>query len=145
MKNSKKSAKKTRWIWPVLLAILVIAIIVLVVGLLSGRYLSSSAHVKVDEEFSLKSGEQVVLSDVDNSVLKLDSIEDGRCPDSEDEDIVCSWEGQIYYHFSYEGASITVGSVLEDDTKRPLGSIYTLDFVSGDENSGTFVLRKVAE
>lgn len=143
MKNSKKSAKKTRWIWPVLAIILIIAVIILVVGLVSGRYLTTGAKVKVDEEFSLKTGEQVTLVDVDNTVLKLDSIEDGRCPD--DDNIVCSWEGQIYYHFSYEGTNITVGSVLENDTKRPIGSIFTLDFVSGDENSGTFVLRKVAE
>lgn len=141
MKNSKKSAKKARWILPV--AILIIAGIVLGIGLITGRYLSSGPHIRVDEEFSLKAGEQVALSDVNDTILKLESIEDGRCPT--DDNIVCSWEGQIYYYFSHEGANITVGSVLEDDIKRPLGSTFTLDFVSGDETSGTFVLRKVEE
>lgn len=143
MKNSKKSAKKTRWIWLVLAIILVVVAAIFLIGALTGRYFTSGAQVKLDEEFSLKAGEQVVLVDANNTILKLESIEDGRCPD--DDNIVCSWEGQLYYHFSYEGANVTVGSVLEDDTKRPIGSIFTLDFVSGDENSGTFILRKVAE
>jgi len=80
---------------------------------------------------------------LDNKELKLVHIEDGRRPSNGD--IVCSWEGQIYYNFVFNGEEFTLGSVLQVGHSHALGNDIELEFVSGDLDSGTLILRKYSE
>lgn len=151
MKNSKKSAKKTSktWTktWAAVILIVAIAATIMAIAIATNGIMIGHRTVGIDEEFYIEPGQTVYLKELGDVPLKLDSIENGMYIDDDNDpnQIIFSWEGQIYYHFVYDESEIVVGSALEADKSRPLGSIFTLDFVSGDENSGTFVLRRVAE
>ena len=139
MQKSKKTTKKTQLFWPILaIAAIVLALSLAAIALKTVGN-SGIASVGVNQEFSVKVGDAVRFSDIDDTILKLKSIEDGRCESAKN--IVCDWQGEIYYRFDYGGSSITISSELNqqqelDDTG------YTLNFVSGDETFGLFVLRK---
>ncbi len=151
MKNSKKSAKKKSGVWAKTYAtigvVFIVAAVIMAIAAVTNNITIGRKTVGIDEEFYLEPGQTVFLKELSNTPLKLDSIENGLYVDDDNDpnQIIFSWEGQIYYHFVYDETEIVVGSSLDADKSRPIGSIYTLDFVSGDENSGTFVLRKVAE
>ena len=138
MKSSKKLVNKKRAAWFITAIIVVVLALVLNFWLLN-RYINGPKSVVAGENFTLKIGEEVSLQDLGGVSLKLHNIEDSSCP----EDVECIWQGQVYYYLLRDGESVVVGSVLPDDTTRPLNDDYIINYVSGDLESGTFVLQKV--
>ena len=97
----------------------------------------------LDKQFIMRPGESITVKQIEKKNLSLVKIKDGRCPT--DEDILCDWEGQIYYEFSFDGKEFMLGSVLEEDQSHILGNGIQLVFIDGDLESGTFILRKTTE
>ena len=147
MKNSKKSAKNNRQIFAIIVMVIVVAAVIAIIAAVTNRTMISQKSVGIDEEFYLEPGQTVYLRELGDTPLKLESIENGLYidNDTDPDQIIFSWEGQIYYHFKYDDSEIVVGSVLEADTSRPLTSIYTINYVEGSLEAGTFILRKIAE
>ncbi len=93
-------------------------------------------------EFSMRQGDHRVINGSDNLVIELSRIDDNRC--NPDKGTVCVWDGEINYVFKIENKEIILGSVL-DARKGEDFSGYNIKFVSGDANSGVFILQKIEE
>lgn len=138
-KNKKKikNDKKTENLMVVVGSALAAA--ALVVALIFAN-ISPASNITPELEFTLEKNSTRRLSGVSAKTIRLETIEDSRCPSGGD--VFCFWQGEIRYYLKIDDTQVMISS--ERDKVAELGD-FTVNFVSGDENKLNLILHKTQQ
>ncbi len=97
-------------------------------------------NILPDVEFSLETGNTRRIAELSAKTIKLEKIEDSRCPSSVD--VVCVWQGEIRYYLKVDDNQVVISSELIPTVD--MGD-FAINFVDGDEKKLDLVLHKTQQ